>query len=142
NPATSTVFAPASDLPPCGMNTNSSRTWITIRDENNRSLSGFCGLRSTTDLSNIWFAVSLNEPTPVFVYITLEDRRCRMTYSSELVAVPSFLSGQLFSDGAFELTIRSRQGASIEIQSSTDLIAWTTITHLITNELGILTYRD
>src|SRR5439155_4130967 len=50
------LFARASDLPPCGLNTNSSRTWVIIYNEKSEGLYGFCDLKSASNLSNIWFA--------------------------------------------------------------------------------------
>src|SRR5207237_69257 len=86
------LFARAADLPPCGLNTNSSRTWVIIYNEKNVDLYGFCDLMSARNLSNIWFGVSSGQPAPSRIYITLEDRRCATTYKSDLIPVPVLLS--------------------------------------------------
>src|ERR1700682_3432171 len=39
-----TMFAPAPSLPPCGKNTNSSRTWVDIYDQRGQRLYGFCAI--------------------------------------------------------------------------------------------------
>ena len=135
------LFARAADLPPCGLNTNSSRTWVIIYNEKNVDLYGFCDLMSARNLSNIWFGVSSGQPAPSRIYITLEDRRCATTYKSDLIPVPVLLSGKLLPVGSFELTVRGNPGSSLELQSSTDLIAWTELARL-TNATGVLTYKD
>src|SRR5439155_6919350 len=127
--------------PPCGLNTNSSRTWVIIYNEKNEGLYGFCDLKSASNLSNIWFAVLSGQAAPSRVYITLEDRRCATTYKSDLMAVPLLLSGKLLPVGGFQLTVRGNPGAALELQSSTDLIAWAGLARL-TNATGVLTYKD
>ncbi|MDH5373483.1 MAG: hypothetical protein OEX97_11120, partial [Acidimicrobiia bacterium] len=76
------LFAAAPDLPACGLNTNSSRTWVEIHDGDGNRLQGFCGLGQNDDLDIIWFAVPRGTPPPDCVSITLEDRRCNREYSS------------------------------------------------------------
>ena len=39
------LFAPAPTLPPCGANTNSSRTWVDFYGERGNRLNGFCALK-------------------------------------------------------------------------------------------------
>jgi len=76
------LFATAPDLPPCGLNPNASRTWVHIYTGDDVRLYGFCALSDSDDLDGIWFAVSRGQPPPDCVYITLNDRRCDLTYKS------------------------------------------------------------
>ncbi|RIJ50105.1 T9SS C-terminal target domain-containing protein [Maribellus luteus] len=80
------LFLQAPYLPPCGLNTNSSRTWVDIFDaSNDQKLYGFCALNSPEGLNSIWFGLpELTEP-PMEVYITIWDRYCDIVYTSEPV---------------------------------------------------------
>ena len=80
------LFAPAPTLPPCGLNTNSSRTWVSIFDDADRYVYGFCGLQQSENLNQMWFAIARGTPPPPAVYVTLNDRQCGLTYRSNLVA--------------------------------------------------------
>jgi hypothetical protein len=51
------LFAAAPALPPCGSNTNASRTWVTIYDQRGQRLNSFCALGKPDDLTGIWFAL-------------------------------------------------------------------------------------
>lgn len=79
------LFTPSPWLPPCGLNPNSSRTWIRIYDQNNRPLYGFCSFNSNDDLTKIWFSVKKGDTTPKSVYVVLEDRECDIEYISNKV---------------------------------------------------------
>jgi hypothetical protein len=80
------MFAARPDLPPCGLNTNASRTWVDIYDATNNSrIYGFCGLKSPSDLNLIWFAESVGTPPPAQVYIKLTDRATGAVYTSNTV---------------------------------------------------------
>lgn len=82
------LFAAAPDLPPCGLNTNSSRTWVDIYNaQNNQYLYGFCGLRQAKDLTGLWFARSVTTGLPSSVYVKLDDRRTGITYQSNTVTI-------------------------------------------------------
>lgn len=81
------LFKPAPDLPPCGLNTNSARTWVNIYDSNGGYIYGFCALSNPSDLSGLWFAVPKGKAPPKSVYITLNDRRCKVVLKSNLVAI-------------------------------------------------------
>jgi len=83
------LFEKAPDLPACGLNTNSSRTWVRIYDDNNRYLYGFCALGASSDLNGIWFGLPKGENPPSGVYIELIDRRCEVSYISNVVKIPS-----------------------------------------------------
>lgn len=81
------LFVPSPHLPPCGLNTNASRTWVKIYDNNDDYLYGFCALSCSDDLNLIWFAKPKGTPPPTSVYITLHDRECDITYTSNLVVI-------------------------------------------------------
>lgn len=79
------LFTKAPDLPPCGLNTQSSRTWVDFFDGGtDKRLYGFCALSSPSDLSNIWFALPEGVAPPAAVYIKLHDRRTNRIYYSRL----------------------------------------------------------
>lgn len=81
------LFVPASYLPPCGLNTNSSRTWVDIYDKDDTRLYGFCALGSSDDLNSIWFALPKSDVPPESVYIKLNDRACEKEYTSNSVYI-------------------------------------------------------
>jgi len=78
------LFAPAPDLPPCGTNTNSSRTWVDFYDKDGKRLYGFCALQSRDHLNGIWFALEISVAPPKSVYIELNDRKTDTVYKSNL----------------------------------------------------------
>jgi hypothetical protein len=78
------LFVPAPHLPPCGLNTDSSRTWVDIYDGNDNRLYGFCDLSSSDDLHSLWFATPRGATPPASVYIEIVDRECELTYTSNL----------------------------------------------------------
>lgn len=78
------LFAAAPDLPPCGHNTNSSRTWVDFYDARGKRLYGFCALDNPADLGEIWFAVEAGKVPPSWVYIEVTDRRTNRKYKSNL----------------------------------------------------------
>ena len=78
------MFAPAPDLPPCGTNTKSSRTWVDVFDQRGKRLYGFCAFRSHDDLNSIWFALPEGETPPSWVYIEMTDRQTNTKYKSNL----------------------------------------------------------
>jgi hypothetical protein len=80
------LFQSASDLPPCGLNKNSSRTWVDIHNgETNERLYGFCAFSSPQNLNSLWFSVEKGQTPPKSVYIVLTDRRLNKTYRSNSV---------------------------------------------------------
>jgi hypothetical protein len=83
------LFEKAPDLPACGLNTNSARTWVHIYDNNNNYLYGFCALGESKDLNQIWFALPKGQTPPSGVYIKLIDRRCDVTYTSNQLNIPT-----------------------------------------------------
>jgi hypothetical protein len=78
------MFAPAPGLPPCGSNTNSSRTWVDFFDGTGKRLYGFCALGSPTNLSSIWFSTEEGTIPPSYVYIEIIDRQTNIRYKSNL----------------------------------------------------------
>lgn len=81
------LFKPAPDLPPCGLNTNSARTWVNIYNTGDSYIYGFCALSSPVDMDGLWFAVAKGKTPPKSVYITLDDRRCKIVLKSNLVTI-------------------------------------------------------
>lgn len=81
------LFAPAPDLPPCGLNKNSSRTWVSIHAEDGRKLYGFCALSAPKSLQDIWFAVPAEQTPPKAVYVTLNDRKTKAVYTSNNIKI-------------------------------------------------------
>ena len=84
------LFAPAPDLPACGLNTNSSRTWVDLHDQNGVRLYGFCALSAASDLAGLWFAMPRGTPPPSCVRVTLNDRRCEKTATSNCAPTKGF----------------------------------------------------
>ena len=79
------MFAPAPALPPCGANTNSSRTWVDFfNGRTNQRIYGFCALGSPNDLGSIWFALPEGQIPPSYVYIKMTDRQTNTVYQSNL----------------------------------------------------------
>jgi hypothetical protein len=78
------MFAAAPDLPPCGNNTKSARTWVDIYDQSGKRLNGFCALGKPADLNQIWFALAPDVIPPSWVYIELTDRKTNTKYKSNL----------------------------------------------------------
>ncbi|OUC16431.1 MAG: hypothetical protein B0A82_01750 [Alkalinema sp. CACIAM 70d] len=82
------LFGPAPDLPPCGSNTQASRTWVDIfNTANNQRIYGFCALSSQQDLDSLWFAVERGTAPPRQVYVVLTDRRTNTAYRSNSVTL-------------------------------------------------------
>ena len=81
---TAEMFAAAPGLPPCGSNTNSSRTWVDFYESRGRRLYGFCALGRPADLGSIWFALPEGQVPPSYVYIELIDRQTNTRYKSNL----------------------------------------------------------
>lgn len=79
-----TLFAVAPMLPPCGQNTNASRSWVDIFDSRGKRLYGFCAFRSAADLNKIWFALETGVIPPSYIFIEINDRATNMRYKSNL----------------------------------------------------------
>jgi uncharacterized repeat protein (TIGR01451 family) len=80
------LFEVAPDLPPCGANTNASRTWVDIFGDGQR-VYGYCGLGTPQDLTKIGFSIPSDESPPGSVFITLTDRRCGLVYQSNSISI-------------------------------------------------------
>jgi hypothetical protein len=78
------MFAAAPKLPPCGLNANSSRTWVDFFDSTGKRLYGFCALGSPDDLDKIWFALEEGVIPPSWIYVELNDRLTNTKYKSNL----------------------------------------------------------
>jgi len=78
------LFAASPTLPPCGTNTNASRTWVDFYDQRGKRLRGFCALSKPADLNSIWFALAEEELPASWVYIELTDRKTNTKYKSNL----------------------------------------------------------
>ena len=85
---TNALFAASPALPPCGLNTSASRTWLRIYDENGKYLYGYCALSNNTQMARLSFAVNSGSPQPKGFHITLEDRLCGKTVKSNVVPIP------------------------------------------------------
>ena len=80
------MFRQAPDLPPCGANTKSARTWVNIFNAvTNAQIYGFCALGSNADLEINWFKSYAKGGQ---VYIILDDRACKKQYKSNILAWP------------------------------------------------------
>jgi hypothetical protein len=78
------LFAAAPALPPCGLNTKASRTWVDFFDQTGKRLYGFCALGKPDDLGSIWFALEEGVIPPSYIYIELNDRQTSTKYKSNL----------------------------------------------------------
>jgi hypothetical protein len=78
------MFAAAPDLPPCGKNAKSSRTWVDIFEQKGKRLYGSCIVMKPEDLNTIWFEVEEGLTPPSWVYIELWDRKTNTKYKSNL----------------------------------------------------------
>jgi hypothetical protein len=78
------LFAAAPNLPPCGKNTKSSRTWVDFYDSRGKRLYGFCALGNHDGLGQIWFALERDVLPPSWVYLEMNDRQTSTKYKSNL----------------------------------------------------------
>ncbi len=79
------LFQSAPNLPACGLNANSSRTWVDIYEGGGPRLYGFCALNSPEQLKDLWFAVPKGQKPPQCVQVELNDRQCNLKYLSNRV---------------------------------------------------------
>lgn len=82
------LFAPAPHLPPCGINDNSSRSWVTIYGNDDGQLYSNCIYNSASDLRKLRFAIDSTEVPPQAVYIEIIDRACNINYQSDMIQIP------------------------------------------------------
>lgn len=78
------MFAKSPNLPPCGANTEASRTWVDIYDQSGKRLNGFCALGKSADLNKLWFTMDAEKIPPSYIYIELNDRKTATKYKSNL----------------------------------------------------------
>jgi hypothetical protein len=78
------MFAAAPNLPPCGANTKSSRTWIDFYDQRGKRLYGFCAIAKPADLNQLYFALEVGVIPPSWIYIEMNDRQTNTKYKSNL----------------------------------------------------------
>ena len=78
------MFAASPELPPCGTNTKSARTWVDIYDQSGKRLYGFCALANHDGLGRLWFALERNALPPSWIYIEMNDRKTNTKYKSNL----------------------------------------------------------
>lgn len=78
------MFTAAPNLPPCGNNANSSRTWVDFFKQDGQRIYGFCALTKPEDLGKIWFALEEGVIPPSWVYIEINDRQTNTKYKSNL----------------------------------------------------------
>jgi len=78
------LFAKSPELPPCGSNTQASRTWVDVFDQSGKRLQGFCSFAKPSDLGSIWFALEEDKVPPSYVYIEMNDRKTNTKYKSNL----------------------------------------------------------
>ena len=78
------LFASSPNLPPCGANTNSSRSWVDFFDLRGKRLYGFCALTNAAGLNKIWFSMETGVIPPSYVYIEITDRATNTKYKSNL----------------------------------------------------------
>src|SRR5947208_2281240 len=82
-------FTPSPNLPPCGANLNSARTWMRIfNGQTNAYIYGYCALPNNAAMAKLWFAVPSANPQPKSFYIKLEDRLCHVTKTSNKAGIP------------------------------------------------------
>ena len=92
------LFESAPDLPPCGLNTSASRTWVTVLDAvTDNELNVFCAFSSPEALESVWFAVQRGVTPPDAVYLRLLDRRTGTVYSSNTVDLSGRAQPDTFS---------------------------------------------
>lgn len=111
------LWQPAANLPPCGENENASRTWVEIfGSPGDKRLYGFCGLRASEDLGQLWFAVPSGKKGPPCVYIVMTDRQTGKKYISNRVCSRIFtvVKGRLKAGGATQEDPDRRQ---LEVES-------------------------
>lgn len=82
------LFVKSPTLPPCGLNTQASRTWIDIFRANGIRIYGFCAIHDNAELLRLSFGVHKSQPQPNAFSITMTDRKCKRTVKSALVPIP------------------------------------------------------
>ncbi|HEY0321266.1 MAG TPA: hypothetical protein VGC66_09950 [Pyrinomonadaceae bacterium] len=78
------LFAASPELPPCGNNAKSARTWVDVYDQSGKRVYGFCALANHDGLGTLWFAMERNVIPPSWIYIEMNDRKMNTKYKSNL----------------------------------------------------------
>ena len=81
------LFVPSPALPPCGSNTNSSRSWVDIVGVvggRKQRLYGYCGLDSAKSLAKLSFNVPVDK-LPQGIVLVLNDRKAGKKMSSQFL---------------------------------------------------------
>lgn len=78
------MFAASPQLPPCGTNTKSARTWVDLYDQSGKRLYGFCALANHDGLGQLWFAMEEGVIPPSWIYLEMNDRKTSTKYKSNL----------------------------------------------------------
>ncbi|MCF7956947.1 MAG: hypothetical protein K9M57_00725 [Phycisphaerae bacterium] len=78
------LFTPQRQLPSCGTNDESSRTWVTIYNQDGIAVGGNCMYPSASNLRNLAISVNTASTQPEYLYVELEDRLCQNTYTSRM----------------------------------------------------------
>ena len=78
------LFAESPDLPPCGANKRSARTWVDFFDQRGKRLNGFCAIKNPEGLADIWFIIEAGGIPPSWVYIEMNDRKEQIKFKSNL----------------------------------------------------------
>jgi len=81
------LFTLTPDYGPCGGNGTPSRTWLRIVSSS-VGLWTNCGYDEAADLVDVRFSFNPNSTPPSDAYITLEDRACGQTYTSNTISLP------------------------------------------------------
>ena len=77
------MFAPAPHLPPCGLNPDSSRTWVDFQEVGGGHVYGFCAFSGAEGLDEISFATAKTEAAPPdAVKLNIQDRELGINYNS------------------------------------------------------------
>ncbi|RPJ60323.1 MAG: PKD domain-containing protein, partial [Acidobacteria bacterium] len=86
------LFNVAPDLPACGLNTESSRTWVHLywqMPDESHSAYGYCALSGPSNLKQLRFATGVDEPRPIQFQLELWDRACDQRYTSDWITIPA-----------------------------------------------------
>ena len=78
------MFAAAPALAPCGLNHNSSRSWVAIFDSRGKRLYVFCALGKSIDLVSICFSTEEVTIPPSYIYSVINDCQTNTKYKSNL----------------------------------------------------------
>lgn len=82
------LFESAPNLPPCGINTNASRTWIDIYDQKGKRIYGFCAIKFAKELLNtLAFSIPEGATPPEKVFVVFFDREKKKFYKSKKASV-------------------------------------------------------